>query len=202
MPSHRGFCTSPTMRGIKHDSSLNDGFERVTHSMTLDCHRKEMHRERILEKAEAPGFCSRQACTCVNMTNEHTIEFRIFRGTLKYDTLIAKLQMVKYICDLAVFLSDTVIGAFLACLCGEYIGKEKLQCELIEAQAALTREEISEEKNRELFRKAEQQLRSGILSDRRSIIDRFVDKATVCPDRVEILMKVISDYTLKETVRS
>ncbi len=85
MPSHRGFCTSPTMRGIKHDSSLNDGFERVTHSMTLDCHRKEMHRERILEKAEAPGFCSRQACTCVNMTNEHTIEFRIFRGTLKYD---------------------------------------------------------------------------------------------------------------------
>ena len=85
MPSHRGFGTSPTMRGIKHDSSLNDGFERVTHSMTLDCHRKEMHRERILEKAEAPGFCSRQACTCVNMTNEHTIEFRIFRGTLKYD---------------------------------------------------------------------------------------------------------------------
>ena len=60
----------------------------------------------------------------------------------------------------------------------------------------MTREEISEEKIRELFRKAEQQLRSGILSDRRSIIDRFVDKATVCPDRVEILMKVISDYKL------
>ena len=47
--------------------------------------------------------------TCVNITNEDTIEFRIFRGTLKYNTLIATLQMVNRICDLAIFLSVSEI---------------------------------------------------------------------------------------------
>ena len=47
--------------------------------------------------------------TCVNLLNYSTIEFRIFRGTLKYNTLIATLQMVNRICDLAYFLSDTEI---------------------------------------------------------------------------------------------
>lgn len=45
------------------------------------------------------GRCNRY--TCVNLTNEDTIEFRIFRGTLKYNTLIATLQMVNRICDVA-----------------------------------------------------------------------------------------------------
>ena len=44
--------------------------------------------------------------TCVNLTNFHTIEFRIFRGTLKYNTLIATLQMVNHICDVAILLCD------------------------------------------------------------------------------------------------
>ena len=30
----------------------------------------------------------------------------MFRGTLKYNTLIATLQMVDHICDVALFLSD------------------------------------------------------------------------------------------------
>lgn len=170
----------------KHDGSLNDGFEIVTHPMTLDYHLHQMPWESILEKAKELGFCSHQASTCglhvhvnrsafgetereqdeaiarvlffverswnelltfsrrtqrqlerwaarygyrenpaeilehakkgradrytcVNITNEHTIEFRIFRGTLKYNTLIATLQMVSRICDMAIFLSDTEI---------------------------------------------------------------------------------------------
>ena len=44
--------------------------------------------------------------TCVNLTNPSTIEFRIFRGTLKYNTLIATLQLVNRICDMALCLSD------------------------------------------------------------------------------------------------
>ena len=42
----------------------------------------------------------------MNLTNFHTIEFRIFRGTLKYNTLIATLQMVNHICDAAILLCD------------------------------------------------------------------------------------------------
>ena len=40
------------------------------------------------------------------MTNADTIEFRIFRGTLKLNTLIATLQMVSHICDVAIALPD------------------------------------------------------------------------------------------------
>lgn len=44
---------------------------------------------------------------CVNIMNYHTIEFRMFRGTLKYNTLIATLELVNKICDLAATLTDT-----------------------------------------------------------------------------------------------
>ena len=43
--------------------------------------------------------------TCVNLENPATIEFRMFRGTLKYNTLIATLQLVNRICDVALYLS-------------------------------------------------------------------------------------------------
>ncbi|MGN0679812.1 MAG: amidoligase family protein [Oscillospiraceae bacterium] len=48
--------------------------------------------------------------TCVNITNYHTIEFRMFRGTLKYNTLIASLELVDCICELALSNSDTEIS--------------------------------------------------------------------------------------------
>lgn len=44
--------------------------------------------------------------TCVNLTNYSTIEFRIFRGTLKLNTILATLQLVNHICEVAVSLSD------------------------------------------------------------------------------------------------
>ena len=44
--------------------------------------------------------------TCVNLTNSNTIEFRIFRGTLKYNTLIATLQFVEKLCSVAISLSE------------------------------------------------------------------------------------------------
>ncbi len=43
---------------------------------------------------------------CVNLQNRNTIEFRMFRGTLKFNTIIATLQLVAKICDLACDLSD------------------------------------------------------------------------------------------------
>ena len=170
----------------KHDGSLDDGFEMVTHPMTLDYHRNEMPWKEILHSAVQMGYTSHQAGTCglhvhvnrnafgetereqdaviarilfffeknweellkfsrrtqsqlnhwaarygykdqpkelldhakkgnagrytsVNLTNADTIEFRIFRGTLKYNTLIATLQLLDRICDVALFLSDDQI---------------------------------------------------------------------------------------------
>ena len=47
----------------------------------------------------------------MNLQNEDTIEFRIFRGTLKLNTLIATLQLVDRVCDVALYLSDEELKA-------------------------------------------------------------------------------------------
>lgn len=168
----------------KHDGSIHEGFEMVSHPMTLDFHKNEMPWAEIMKKAVSLGYHSHQTTTCglhihvnrdsfgeteverdaciarilyffekfwdellkfsrrnrrqierwaarygmkenpkdvlkhakssyggsryscVNLTNYSTIEFRIFRGTLKYNTLIATLQLVNRICDAAVLLDD------------------------------------------------------------------------------------------------
>lgn len=46
----------------------------------------------------------------INLCNYHTIEFRLFRGTLKYNTLIATLELVNKICELAVLINDDEIS--------------------------------------------------------------------------------------------
>ena len=168
---------------IKHDGSLDDGLEIVTHPMSLDYHMNEMSWAAVLKRAISLRYLSHSACTCglhihvsrkafgdssneqdaaiarvlffverhwnellrfsrrtqrqldqwaarygykdhpkemmehvkkgyanrytcVNLTNNNTIEFRIFRGTLKYNTLIATLQLVNRICDAALHLTD------------------------------------------------------------------------------------------------
>lgn len=168
----------------KHDGSLDDGFELVSHPMTLPYHMASMPWLDVLDKAQELGYRSHNAntCglhihvnrdsfgdtvpeqeaviarilyffekhweellrfsrrtplqlqqwaarygykdhpkemldhakkgypgkryTCVNLQNEATIEFRIFRGTLKYNTFIATLQLVDRVCEVAMLLSD------------------------------------------------------------------------------------------------
>ena len=65
--------------------------------------------QEILDHAKKGCHAGRY--TCVNLTNDDTIEFRIFRGTLKYNTLIATLQHIDKICDVALFLSDEELKA-------------------------------------------------------------------------------------------
>nr|WP_325238065.1 amidoligase family protein [uncultured Oscillibacter sp.] len=171
----------------KHDGSLEDGFEIVTHPMTLAYHQESMPWAELLRKAVELGYLSHKAYTCglhihvnrdafgkteaqqdaciarilyffekhwdellkfsrrtsrqleqwaarygykdhpmeildhakkgggggrysaVNLQNRDTIEFRIFRGTLKYNTLIATLQLISKLCDVAVSLSDELL---------------------------------------------------------------------------------------------
>lgn len=73
----------------------------------------------ILEHAKYDSGNGRYAC--VNLTNRDTIEFRAFRGTLKYNTLIATLQFVDHICRVALSLSESEIEdlswpEFVVCL--------------------------------------------------------------------------------------
>ncbi len=169
---------------LKHDGSLCEGMEIVTHPMTLDYHLTQMPWREILDTARAMGYTSHQAqtcglhvhvsraafgqtelqqdgaiarilyffekfwdellkfsrrtprqlerwaarygykeqpkdilehakkgCpggryTCVNLQNGDTVELRIFRGSLRWNTLIATLQLVDRICDMALYLSD------------------------------------------------------------------------------------------------
>lgn len=50
--------------------------------------------------------CAYSRYRCINIQNYYTIEFRLFRGTLKYNTFIATLQLVNEICNVAISLSD------------------------------------------------------------------------------------------------
>ena len=63
----------------------------------------------ILEHAKKGGHGGRYSC--VNLQNRDTIEFRMFRGTLKLNTFIATLQMTSRICDVAIYLSDEELKA-------------------------------------------------------------------------------------------
>ena len=49
------------MAYCKHDGSLDEGFEIVTHPMTLDFHLHRMPWERIVEEAKRLGYTSHQA---------------------------------------------------------------------------------------------------------------------------------------------
>ena len=168
----------------KHDGSLNEGFEIVSHPMSLDYHLKEMNWAEVFNKAVEMGYRSHNTATCglhvhcsrsafgetepeqeaaigrvvffvekhwnelvrfsrrtsdnlnrwaakyatisnttyetykkakdkhmgryvaVNLENDSTIEFRLFRGTLCYKTFVATLQLVSEICKTAIRLTD------------------------------------------------------------------------------------------------
>ena len=168
----------------KHDGSLSEGFEIVSHPMTVAYHQGEMNWKEVFDEAMRMDYLSHCTETCglhihvnrdafgeyiidqeacisrvvfffekhwddlvrfsrrklsnlnrwasryatisptaqetykkakdshagryvaVNLSNEDTIEIRLFRGTLRYETFIATLQLVAFICVLARTLSD------------------------------------------------------------------------------------------------
>ena len=79
--------------------------------------------------------------------------------------------------------------------------KEKLLFELTEAEAALKQENFSEEQISKLFHIAEQQLKNGTLANRRLVIDQYINKIIIYPDKIEVYMNLMSDYTVKETIK-
>ncbi len=170
----------------KHDGSINDGFEIVSHPMTLDYHTNNMCWLDVMNKALQMNYRSHTTTTCglhihinrsalgktheeiestiarivhfvelhwnellkfsrrtedninrwanrygiastaqdtyknakdkrmgryvaVNLENYNTIEFRLFRGTLRHKTFLATLQLIEEICKRAIRLGDKVL---------------------------------------------------------------------------------------------
>ena len=81
---------------------------RSQHTMQRWAARYGMEKtgKEILNKAKK-GNTGRYAA--INLCPYHTIEFRLFRGTLKLNTLIATLQLVNKICDVALSMSEAEI---------------------------------------------------------------------------------------------
>ena len=79
--------------------------------------------------------------------------------------------------------------------------KEKLLFELTEAEAALKQENFSEEQISKLFHIAEQQLKNGTLANRRLVIDQYINKIIIYPDKIEVYMNLVRDYTVRDIIR-
>ena len=63
----------------------------------------------VMESAKKNTDIGRYAC--VNLTNYYTIEFRMFRGTLKDNTILATLELVDLICQMSLDKSDEEMSA-------------------------------------------------------------------------------------------
>ena len=79
--------------------------------------------------------------------------------------------------------------------------KERLLFEFSETKASLKQSVFSEEQIRKLFLKAKQQLRGGTLANRRLVIDQYINKVLIYPDKIEVYMNLMSDYTVKEIIK-
>lgn len=78
--------------------------------------------------------------------------------------------------------------------------KETLLFALTEVEAALQNAVVSEEKLRALFHSAELQLKHGTLANRRAIVDQYINKVMIYPDRIEVYLNLMSDYVVKEVI--
>ena len=67
------------------------------------------HPKELLDFAKKG--CHGGRYTCVNLQNDSTVEFRMFRGTLRATTILATLELLDRICDLAVCLDDEELKA-------------------------------------------------------------------------------------------
>ena len=95
----------------------------------------------ILDKAKK-GNNGRYAA--VNLMNWATIEFRLFRGTLKHNTLIAALELVNAICDLASNLTEDEIQKTSWCEFVETITEPELIQYLKERKLYINEETMPE----------------------------------------------------------
>ena len=116
--------------------------------------------------------------------------------SLKKELASVETKIAKAV-DLMIETGSAAIKAKLAELESE---KEKLGFEISRLEVELGREQYTEETVRELFVAAEKQLRNGTLANRRAVIEQYVDKVVVYPEKIEIYLKIMGDFEMKEVV--
>lgn len=79
----------------RRNSQLTEWANRPKLDMETSCYTEKS----LISAALATETCGRYMA--VNLTNYDTIEFRLFNGTLKYETILATLQLVSNICEYA-----------------------------------------------------------------------------------------------------
>lgn len=168
------------------------------------CKNPEINREKIehlvLQKLSNVLFNPKVIPTLVSEYNAYLAEKN---GSAKEQVHIlqTKLREVdRKITNTVNLMVETGSSAFKNKLTELEQNKEKLQYELSEAEIALQKSIISEEEVRKLFHKAELQLKNGTLANRRIIIDQYISKVVIYPDKIEIFMNLTDDYIVKETV--
>lgn len=211
---------------VKHDGSLNDGMEIVSHPATLEYHTKHIPWAEICRKAVEMGYTSHNAgtaglhihvsrsalgdtyqaqdeviarilyfvevhfnemlrfsrrtesqlnrwaarygykdhpkdilefaknsnlgrYTAVNLQPYDTVEFRIFRGSLKYQTFIAALQLVNHICKAALSMSDDEFRAmsWSGFVAGIYAAQYPELVEYLKIRRLFVNDEITSEED-------------------------------------------------------
>ena len=60
--------------------------------------------------------------------------------------------------------------------------------------------QFSEDEIKRLFQNAKKQLRNGTLANRRSVIDQYVQKILIFPERIEVYISAFPNYVIQETV--
>ena len=78
--------------------------------------------------------------------------------------------------------------------------KEKLTFELAETETSMAKVQFSEDEIKRLFQNAKKQLRNGTLANRRAVIDQYVQKILIFPDRIEVYISAFPNYVIQETV--
>ncbi len=112
--SREFFGTNKTSQELT-ELKLIETVDRLFEPIVIFSRRKRHNIDRWAPKCNAPkedagwvrkaqrvsSFAKRDRYHAINVTNGSTIEFRLFRGTLKADTILATLQFVTGLCYLA-----------------------------------------------------------------------------------------------------
>ncbi len=104
-------CISRILYFVEHHWEELLKFSRRSNSQMNHWAARYGYKANPKELLESAKESCRGRYACVNLTNSNTIEFRMFRGTLKYNTLIATLQLVDIICELALNCTDSEVQA-------------------------------------------------------------------------------------------
>lgn len=169
-----------------------------------DCKNPEINRDKleqaVLERlsksifnpAVIPALLSQYNAYVEKKTSGVTRRAEALRGEIK--------KLERKITNAVDLMIDTGSAALRDKLKELEAMKEKLLFELSEVEALSSHQIFTEGQIQQLFESAERQLKNGTLANRRRIIDEYVDKVLVYPDKIEIHLNVIAGYGIQEVV--